>query len=442
VTQRLLGQLAAERGELVPALQHFEAAAVAAVAGGVARFGDEMRLFGALVTAALGDVDAALVTLRAVYDSSSEGGADLTALWASTLEGHLLLATDPAEAVRVAERAVAAAWETDYPACHVVNLHTLAASAVLRGDLREAAALTTEALEIVLSRGVLSETRAVLRLAAVVLHRAGVPGWSELAATVAGAPRVSVLDVPAVDVLPLPVSDHEPLTRRDAALRARAELEAVASAAPSLPPQRPASSSEAALVRRGDFWEIQYAGRSVTVKASKGMADLARLVRRPGHEVHCNDLAGVAVEQRTTGELVDGEARRAYESRLRDLQAEIDEAAADHDAARAELARSEFDAIVDHLSSAMGLRGGRRTGDTAERARTAVTQRLRGTIRRIASLHPELGRHLQASVSTGLYCCYRPEQPVRWSVTDATKPGTEGTSTPPAPAPTGPARHA
>jgi hypothetical protein len=76
----------------------------------------------------------------------------------------------------------------------------------------------------------------------------------------------------------------------------------------------------------------------------------------------------------------------------------------------------EFDAIVEHLTAALGLGGRVRdsTGSTVERARSTVTQRLRTTIKRLAEVHPELGRHLVASVSTGIYCCYRPEHPTDW----------------------------
>jgi hypothetical protein len=81
------------------------------------------------------------------------------------------------------------------------------------------------------------------------------------------------------------------------------------------------------------------------------------------------------------------------------------------------LACAELDMLVDHLSAALGLGGrSRRGGDSAERARSAVTQRVRSTIRRLASSHPELGRHLEVSVTTGTFCVYRPEHPVDWEV--------------------------
>lgn len=145
------------------------------------------------------------------------------------------------------------------------------------------------------------------------------------------------------------------------------------------------------------------------------MSDLARLLAAPGREIHSLELAGAGAEQSPTGELVDDIARRRYEQRIRELQGEIDEADAHNDHVRSVRAHAEFDSLVEHLSAALGLGGrGRRQGATAERARSAVTQRVRGTIKRIAAGHPELGRHLNASVVTGTFCSYSPERPVDW----------------------------
>jgi hypothetical protein len=51
----------------------------------------------------------------------------------------------------------------------------------------------------------------------------------------------------------------------------------------------------------------------------------------------------------------------------------------------------------------------------AERARKAVTNRIRQSIARIASTHATLGVHLANTVHTGTRCAYTPEWPVRWS---------------------------
>ena len=64
--------------------------------------------------------------------------------------------------------------------------------------------------------------------------------------------------------------------------------------------------------------------------------------------------------------------------------------------------------MVEHLAAALGLGGRSRRAEPAERARSAVTQRVRTTIRRLGDEHPELGRHLEASIKTGTYCSTGP----------------------------------
>ena len=57
----------------------------------------------------------------------------------------------------------------------------------------------------------------------------------------------------------------------------------------------------------------------------------------------------------------------------------------------------------------MGLGGRpRRVGAASERARVAVTRRLRDVFRRMAEQSPELGRHLEDALRTGTFCVYRP----------------------------------
>jgi hypothetical protein len=168
---------------------------------------------------------------------------------------------------------------------------------------------------------------------------------------------------------------------------------------------------------RGDVWDITFAGRMVTVNGSKGLADLATLLTAGGREVHCLDLIGAGAQETSTGDVIDARARRDYEQRIRDLQGEIDDAEADNDYERAERAHAEFDALVEHLTAAVGQGGRtRRSGGSAERARSTVTQRIRTALRNLESVAPDLGRHLQVSVKTGTYCSYAPEHPTTWTV--------------------------
>ena len=64
---------------------------------------------------------------------------------------------------------------------------------------------------------------------------------------------------------------------------------------------------------------------------------------------------------------------------------------------------------------ALGLHGrSRRLGSGAERARSAVTWRIRSAIKKIAMTHPRLGRHLENSLKTGTFCVYQPETVIDW----------------------------
>jgi hypothetical protein len=170
----------------------------------------------------------------------------------------------------------------------------------------------------------------------------------------------------------------------------------------------------------GDVWTISFRGRRVSIRDSKGMHDLASLLAQPGREIPALDLAAVAhagPAEADLGEVLDARARAAYKARVVDLDAELDEADAAGDHERSARAQAERDALVEQLSSAYGLGGRpRRTGGPAERARSAVTARLRDAIRRIEALHPELGRHLARSVRTGTFCSYDPDAPIRWDL--------------------------
>ena len=91
---------------------------------------------------------------------------------------------------------------------------------------------------------------------------------------------------------------------------------------------------------------------------------------------------------------------------------DIAEAEARSDLAWVDRLRTESDAIQAELSRAFS-RGGnaRRSGLAAERARSAVTRRVREAITRIAEHDARLGEHLAWAVRTGTTCSYRGKAP-------------------------------
>ena len=117
------------------------------------------------------------------------------------------------------------------------------------------------------------------------------------------------------------------------------------------------------------------------------------------------------------GDQIDAQARAAYTARIQELQSELDNADAAGDDERGARAQQELDFLISELSAAYGMRGPRRAGDPAEKARSAVTARIRAAIAKIRDAHPELARHLRNSIHTGRFCSYRPDDATRWRVT-------------------------
>ena len=169
--------------------------------------------------------------------------------------------------------------------------------------------------------------------------------------------------------------------------------------------------------REGSVWALTFDGATIRLPDTKGLQDLATLLARPGRELAAGELMGAAVDIPDLGDVLDASARRAYERRIIELQAELDEAEAFADSARAGQARQEFEQLVDALAAGTGLSGrARRSGGSADRARSAVTWRIRAAIRRITPLHPTLGAHLDDTIRTGRWCAYAPTDDPVWTV--------------------------
>jgi nucleoside-triphosphatase THEP1 len=169
--------------------------------------------------------------------------------------------------------------------------------------------------------------------------------------------------------------------------------------------------------RDAGVWTLDYAGRTARLTDAKGLRDLALLLARPGEQTHVRELCGGVTEQRDTGPLADRRAVAAYRRRLDELAEERDRAQAEGDAGRAGRTAAEREALLAELSAVTGIGGRpRRGGSDTERMRKAVGNRVRQAVDRISEVHPELGRHLRASVRTGTWCGYQPEHPVRWRV--------------------------
>lgn len=423
--RRVLALVARADGDYARAAELLDDAAAVAAAGGIVTIDLECRTYRAQDLARLGRSTEALEIVRAVADRAREQRSILNEVWACTVEASILAGMgDHAGAVEAAAATLLVSRAIAYPFGAICNLQTLAAGHLAIDDPAAAADAAADLLDAVERCGA-GDFRRALDVAAAVLTSAAHPSGRELATAARRLPDTNPMTVHLPTPEPLlagtVVLDRPGATR--AARRALAEVRTDATIG-AVGTSRSGAGPEAAeragpparFVKSGDLWEITYDGVTVHLAATRGMDDLAVLLTHPGRDVHCLDLAGAGALAADTGEVIDTRARREYEARIRDLQADIDEAEADHDIARAERARTELDALVDHLTRALGRSGrSRRQGGTTERARSAVTHRIRSATRRIAAAHPSLGRHLAASISTGTYCRYQPERPVDWT---------------------------
>lgn len=165
----------------------------------------------------------------------------------------------------------------------------------------------------------------------------------------------------------------------------------------------------ATLVRQAGGWRIEVHGRTSMVADSIGMTYLAALLDTPSQERHVLDLAvveGAGRAGRTNQPVIDGQAIRNYRARIQELS---EVASGGDKGPRAEEARVEIDSIRRLLKASTSWTGSARHFPTdQERARTSVRKALVRTIRSIAVTEPDLGAHLEAAVTTGSVCCYRP----------------------------------
>ncbi|MBA2725962.1 MAG: hypothetical protein H0U53_08235, partial [Actinobacteria bacterium] len=175
---------------------------------------------------------------------------------------------------------------------------------------------------------------------------------------------------------------------------------------------------KATLSRRDSGWEITFGSESMNVVDVKGIRDLALLLGRPGADIHVLELAGSAAAPGTSFEAVDRKAVAAYRQRLVELSEEREEAERNNDLERVARVDSEHQALVDELGRVTGLGGQpRQLGHHAgERARKAVSGRIRDAIRRIEGAMPGLAAHLDQYVVTGTYCRYRMDAGITWKV--------------------------
>tara|TARA_R110002167_G_scaffold134051_7_gene319384 strand:- start:3527 stop:5293 length:1767 start_codon:yes stop_codon:yes gene_type:complete len=162
------------------------------------------------------------------------------------------------------------------------------------------------------------------------------------------------------------------------------------------------------------IWKFSYEGTIAQTPEVKGFYDLQKMLGQPRQVFHCAELMDSTLV--VSGEkLIDEKARGQYQRKILDLQSEMEEAELHSDFTKLEKLQEEYDGIIEYLSQSLGLKGRiRETGGTVEKARSAITWRIRNAIARIEQHHPILGAHLSNAIKTGTLCSYKPDRDINW----------------------------
>lgn len=211
------------------------------------------------------------------------------------------------------------------------------------------------------------------------------------------------------------------------------------SVSPAPKTREPAAASPRPSIFRkeGEYWTLSYQETTFRLRHIKGLAYMMILLAHPGQRFHVKELLtmveGAGTGNRTNGDsdlaltndlggrdaAFDPQARADYRNRLKELQAELDEADRFNDFGRAAHAREELDFLKSELSSSIGIGGHARLSSThSERVRLMVGKNIRVAIDKIRQRCPTLGRHFATSISSGNFCSYQPdpEDTISWQL--------------------------
>ena len=182
------------------------------------------------------------------------------------------------------------------------------------------------------------------------------------------------------------------------------------------PDSIPKTSVNYAFLKDGSLWSFSFRSDIVQLPEVKGFYDLQKLLANPYEAIHCAELMGNVLE--SEGEFVmDEKAKHSYQRKILSLQEEIEEAENLHNFEKVQRLQEEYDQILEHLSQSLGLNAKvRKSGNPIEKARSAITWRIRSAISKIEKVHPTLGKHLSNTIKTGTFCSYSPEKELTWAL--------------------------
>ena len=170
-------------------------------------------------------------------------------------------------------------------------------------------------------------------------------------------------------------------------------------------------------IRKGQFWNLNYEGNQTFLRDSKGLHNIAQLIKQVNERIFCVELMGGQIYESSAIKAFDQKAKLTYHKKLRDIQEDIEEAERLSNSTQLEKLYKEYDDLVVYLTRSMGLgQKARKINNSIDKARSAVTWRIRNVIKKMEKEHEALARHLKNSIKTGTFCSYMPEKLTIWEL--------------------------
>jgi eukaryotic-like serine/threonine-protein kinase len=186
-----------------------------------------------------------------------------------------------------------------------------------------------------------------------------------------------------------------------------APIVALADATEVPAPPRPPIDRSCRFRRSGDEWQLEFLGRTATIRHRVGMDYLRKLLERPGAPVPVLELASVGgrgmLVEPGGGPSLDRRAVAEVQRRIAEIESDVD-ALAERGAVPSEALRAE----LAHCRAYLCARG-QGFASAVDRARPSVTKAIDRAIGAITDVHDALGHHLARHVETGRTCVYVPD---------------------------------
>ena len=172
--------------------------------------------------------------------------------------------------------------------------------------------------------------------------------------------------------------------------------------------------------RQGDYWQVQYAGQTASIRHRAGIETLALLLREEGRSWAPEHIAmegeGASPEGQTEDLVLDEIAILDIRQQIHALDKRIQKAENSGQKEQARGFRDEQAALHQYLKAGQRHDGRSRSfQDSTQRLRNRIGRRIRRAIGHFQTAHPEMHLHLKTTLHNehGTWT-YRPEQPMNW----------------------------